>query len=685
MTLRLIFISAFLFLYGLVSAQQVVRPEIDLEDFAERLFQIQDDDVIYEDLYESLLLFYSNPINLNNTTREELASLFVLSPSQLAAFFNHIEKTGKLLSIYELQSIDGFDRTTIESILPFVTLIENQNDNLSLFKKILNEENKYLILRHFNVLEEQRGYRDDNDNRYLGSQNRLYGRFKSSHSRDFSFGFTFEKDPGEPLSFGKAEQTNGFDFYSFHLQVYNRGRIKALAIGDYQLQFGQGLVFGAGFNPGKGSETVATIKRSSLGVRPYSSVLESGFFRGGAITLKQNKFEFTTFYSRLRQDGNPQNDITFTDFDEFVSSIQATGFHRTRNELANKNRILEQNVGGNITFKDKSLEIGTNILYTDYSLPLFRRPNNYNQFEFRGDKNYLGSVYANYVWQNFILFSEVARSKSGGVGAIGGFATSLTRAIDFSMVLRNYDRNFHSLYGNAFGESTRNINEQGIYWGIKVKPSRKYFLTAYYDKFTFPWLRFRTEAPSEGYEYLIRANYAPKRNVLIYAQWRQEFDQITTNESGGNLNRLTDTRKNNYIVNLDYRVNTTISLRSRVQWSDYLENDVSTSGFVVLQDINLRFRKFRFSGRIALFDTDDFENRQYVYERNVLYAFSIPAYNGVGVRNYLLVQYNPTRKINIWARYARFKFRDRDIVGTGNEQSEGNTRSDLILQVRMKF
>ena len=668
-----------------LSAQQVTRPEIDLEDFAERLFQVQNDDVIYEDLYESLLLFYSNPINLNNTTREELASLFILSPSQLSAFFKHIDNTGKLLSIYELQAIEGFDNATINSLLPFVTLIENQNDNLPLFKKIINEENKYLILRHFNVLEDQLGYDPSNDNRYNGGSNRLYGRFKASHTRDFSVGFTFEKDPGEPLGFNKVEQTNGFDFYSYHFQVYNRGKIKALALGDYQLQFGQGLVFGAGFNPGKGAETVATIKRSSLGVRPYSSVLESGFFRGGAVTVQHNNLELTTFYSRLNQDGNAQNDTTFTDFDEFVSSIQATGFHRTDNELSNKNRILEQDFGGNLTYQKGSLEVGANFLYTQYSLPIFRRPNNYNQFEFRGDRNYVGSIYANYIWQNFILFSEVAQSKSGGIGTVGGFATSLSKFIDFSMVFRNYHRDFHSLYGNAFGESTRNINEQGVYWGIKIKPSRRYFFTAYYDKFSFPWLKFRTEAPSDGYEYLIRANYALSRNVLIYAQWRQEADQLTINELGGNLNKLVDTRKNNYIANLDYQVSRRLSLRSRVQWSDYLEGGRSSSGIAVMQDITLKYRKFRFSGRMALFDTEDFENRQYVYERNVLYAFSIPAYNGVGIRNYVLFQYNPTRKINLWARYARFKFQDRDVVGSGNEQSIGNTRSEIVLQMRIKL
>ncbi|MEM8895654.1 MAG: helix-hairpin-helix domain-containing protein, partial [Bacteroidota bacterium] len=56
---------------------------IDLERFVEYLFQVQDIDVSYEDLYESLYLLYTNPLNLNNTNAEELASIFLLNPSQI--------------------------------------------------------------------------------------------------------------------------------------------------------------------------------------------------------------------------------------------------------------------------------------------------------------------------------------------------------------------------------------------------------------------------------------------------------------------------------------------------------------------------------------------------------------------------------------------------------------------------
>ncbi len=658
------------------------RPEIDLEQFAERLFQVQSEEIGYEDLYESLLLFYSNPINLNHTSREELNALYILSPIQINNFFEYLETNGKLLSIFELQAIPEFDLTTIRNLLPFVIVAEKSSDNRPIWKRITTEPNNYLLLRYSSVLQEQRGYTSEATNPYLGDQSKWYGRFRVSHIRDFSLGFTFEKDAGEAFDFSNKQ--NGFDFYSYHFYLQDKGKLKTLALGDYQLQFGQGLIFGAGFSPGKGAETIASVKRSSVGVRPYSSVLESGFFRGAAVTVSEKSLALTTFYSNVAQDGNINTDSTFSDFDEFISSIQETGFHRTQSELTNKNLINEQNIGANLTYSRRNFEFGINGLLTNYSTPIFKKPNNYNQYEFQGRENYLLGISANYNWQNFVFFGEAARSKSGGIGAVAGFASSLSPIIDFSMVLRNYDRDFHSFYGNSFGESSRNINEKGVYWGIKIKPSRKYFLTAYFDRFSFPWLKYRTEAPSKGHEYLARLSYVPKRGTLIYAQIRQEVSEITSSE-GGNLNRLEAVTKNNYIINMDYTVVRGLQLKSRIQWSEFDQNSGNTSGVALVQDVNMDYRKFRLSTRLALFDTDDFENRQYTYERDVLYSFSIPGYSGRGIRTYFLLQYKPTRKLMIQARYSKFEYTDRSSIGLGNESINGTAKSEIKVQTRIKF
>jgi hypothetical protein len=693
-------IIALVFMSHIAFAQ---NEEIDLESFAERLFQVQDEDVAYEDIYESLLLYYSSKLNLNKVEPAELASLYILNPAQLSNFFIYRDRFGDFLSINELQAVPEMDLETIHLMLPFVTVEESITDNRPLLDRIWSEENNYFLLRYSRRVEEQKGFtdalpldttfiRDENDvitdtttsapSRYAGSPNKIYGRFRTSHRGDFSLGFTFEKDNGEQFSFDNGQK--GFDFYSYHLMLENKWGFDKIMLGDFQLQIGQGIIFGAGFNAGKGAETVNTTKRNSLGIRPYTSVLETGFFRGAGLARSIGDFEITLFYSQLEQDGNVQTDTTFSDFEEFVNSIQATGFHRTPSELASKDQITEQSMGGALEYNPhRRLTIGVSGLNSQYSSPLQRRPNNYNQFEFKGDHNYITSAYANYTWQNFSFFGEGARSKSGGIGAVGGLVASLSKTVDMAMIFRNYDRDFHSFYGNAFSENSRNINEKGTYWGLSIKPDRRHKLNIYYDRFKFPWLKYQTEAPSIGNEWLARYSHFPSRQITLYAQARQQTRQITVPNE--NLNVLVNQVKRNYIFNIDYSLKPWLKLKTKVQSSTQNEGDQFTKGFAIIQDVNFEWWKLKFNTRMALFETDDFDNAQYVYESDVLYAFSIPAYNGKGVRTYAMVRYDPIRNVSIWLRYAQFSFRDRDVVGSGLNESIGNTSSEVKAMLRVKF
>lgn len=677
----LISIALVLGCLSLLAQQDSTRSAIDLEQFAERMFQVQDADVNYEDVYESLLLFFTDPLNLNKASQAQLASLYILSPLQIQAFLDYRDTNGKLLSIYELQAISGFDLGTIQLLLPFVSLEESSLDQGPLFRRMLNEKNRYLLLRHSSNLEKQVGYEPSQENGYIGDPRKVYGRFRSSRRGDFSVGFTFESDAGEPIGFQR--NVRGFDFWSAHMMVENQGPFDKIIVGDYQVQAGQGLVFGAGFNPGKGAETVNTIKRNTIGIRPYTSVLETGFFRGAAAAVSVGDIKVTAFGSYLLQDGRIQNDTLNDDFEAFVSSIQLTGFHRTESELSSRNQIEEMSLGGLVEYQpNRKLEIGFSGITTQYSTPLLRTPSPYNALEFAGTRNTVLGTFGSYQWQNFNFFGELARSSSGGVGMVGGVITSLSQSIDVAVSLRDYDSDFHTFYGNAFGEGSRTINEKGIYWGIKYNPSRRYSVVGYYDKFSFPWLRFGVDAPSDGSEWLGRFTFNPDRNISTFIQVREERKE--TSLTIDNLSELIPTIKRNYIFNIDYKLSTRFSMKSRLQTSTYDEAGVFTKGYAIIQDLTYSSERWKFSGRMALFETN-YDNRQYVYEKDVLYAFSIPAYNGQGIRNYLLVQYGMSESIDLWLRIARFSYRNEDTVGTGLDESEGPNRTEVKWMLRWKF
>ncbi|MEO9805944.1 MAG: helix-hairpin-helix domain-containing protein [Reichenbachiella sp.] len=670
--------------------QRFDRQDIDIQDFIEDLFQVQDEDINYDDQYETLYQLFANPINLNETSKNELNGLYHLNIAQINQLMSYLERNGPMLSIYELQVIEGFDQATINSLLPFVEVRSPGDESTrgNLIKRITHEKNNYLILRTERVLEDQEGYLRNDSSRYLGSPYKVYGRFRSSHSKDFSVGLTFEKDPGEQVVLDAESKRYGFDYYSFHLFLENKGAFKSIAIGDYQMQFGQGLVLGSGFNPGKGAETITTVRRGNSGLRPYTSALETSFMRGVAFTYSIKNLEITSFHSRLKQDGIVRSRDFSGVYEEYITGIQDVGMHRTYSELASRKGIQEESFGMNVTYSDlrkRNLQFGATFLHNSFAIPIQKTPNNYNQFEFKGDKNYNIGLFASYNWHNFLLFTELARSKSGGTAFVGGFMGSLSPIISMSFLYRNYAKDYHSFYGNSFGEGSRNINEIGLYWGLKLTPNRRTAFAAYYDRFKFPWLRFGVNSPSQGYEYLLRAEYKPSRKIKLYAQFREQAKEVSMSTEGGNLHRLESGIKRNYITNLDFTANDFLILKSRVQFSTYNLDKEQTKGMAVVQDLNIKINKFTVSTRFAIFDTEDFENRQYVFEKDLLYVFSVQAYANQGSRNYIMLQYKPTRKLSLWARYGRFNYRNQSSVGSGLNESQGNTRSDIKFQVRYKF
>jgi Helix-hairpin-helix motif len=674
------------FAFANSSAQEYYHKEFNLEKLVDDIFPLQDLDLNYEELYENLVQILANPIDLNRASDEQLRSLFILKENQIESLLAYREETGSFLSVYELQSIPNLDPATLSRLIPFVTVENSMSfSNKSLLKRIAGEKNNYLILRYERTLEEKKGYKTSIDSavRYQGTPDKMYARFRTARSGDFSFGFTLEKDAGETINPAPSKKQYGPDYASFHGQVLNKGRIKNIIIGDYQAQFGQGLMLGGGFGMGKGAETITTIRRSNLGFIPYASLNEFGFFRGAAVTYSLAKnVSLHSFASSYRRDGNPVADTL--DDSSFIASLPITGFHRTPGELLSRKQIREDNAGIVLQYKAKSIDGGVLFHHTDFSLPINRNPSLYNQFSFTGKSNTNLGGYINYTTGNFTVFSEAARTLEHGRAFTIGALSSLSNQLDISLLYRNFSRDFYSFYSNALSENTIPQNESGFYWGSKYTFSKKYSLAGYVDLFRFPWLKYRGYSPSDGSEWMVKFNYQPSKTVNFFLQAREETKTRNSSEET-NLYRTAIGTKRNYWINCDYEAGQRLSFKTRAQLSSYSLDGTTTKGFALIQDVNFDIGRFSFSTRYALFDTDNYDNRLYVYEKDVWLAFSLPAYFGQGIRNYVMVQYKVSSKVDLWLRWAQTHYTNQDTIGTGNETITGNIKNDVKLQAKISL
>jgi len=653
----------------------------------------EDEEIDYTTLFDDLIFLLNRPINLNNCTKDDLSSLVLLNEIQINNLLAHIEDNGKLITIYELQAIDGFDLKTINNILPFVKVnrdFEALNVNL---KEVLKNGKHELFLRSQLILEEQKGFSpiDSADlaanpnSRYLGSKPKFYTRYRFKYGRNISIGFTGEKDAGEEFFNGTQEQ--GYDYMSAHAFAKDLGVVKRLAIGDYQVQLGQGLTMWSGLAFGKSAQ-VMNIKKTAQVIKPYTSVDENLFMRGAAATIAIKKLEFTGFYSKKKIDANISVADTSSQEIIEVTSFQQTGLHATPGELEDKNAIDEVVWGGNIAYKSRKFSTSVSVARAVYSANLNRNLQEYSQFDFSSDENYNYGLDYSYVFKNVNLFGEVSRSQNGGMAYINGVIVSLDPRFSVSVFHRHYDRNFQNLFSNAIGESSRNVNENGLYVGATSKINRRWTLSAYYDVFQFPWLRYRTNAPSIGSEWLAQLNYRPSRKVEMYLRARRELkDENATGITEG-INYLVDRRRTYIRYHTSFSLNDAVKLKSRVEVSEYvLGENAPEKGFLVYQDVSYKMTALplALSFRFAMFETDTYNARMYVYETDVLYAFSIPAYYYRGTRMYIMARVKLLKRMDIWLRYAQTYYDDRSVISSGLPEIQGNTKSEVKAQLRIKF
>jgi len=688
---------------GRAWAQEFPRRAPALDRLAQELFaEIQSDQVPYEDLYGTLLNFYQSPLNPNTAGPEELRALPLLTEKQVAALLKYRQANGPLLSIYELQAVPDWDVRTIERVAPFVTVASSSPNAArgTLWQRIKSEENNAILLRYERVLQRRKGYSPVDTFqgrptlRYLGSPDALALRYRVSHAHDFSLGFTAEKDAGEPLAWRPAQSQFGPDFLSAHFVLHEQGRLKTLALGDYQLQFGQGLLLSSGLAQGKGAETITNLRRASLGVRPYAALLENTFFRGAAATYRlAPRWEATAFASRKNIDANARLATdSLAQFDEFSSSLLVTGLHRTATEIANRQRLAETVGGGHVGYlsPDGNLALGLTAVGTHYGAAFQKRNEPYNRYEFSGQNNLAFGAHYSYGWRNVLLFGESGRSRSGGLGTVNGLLASLGPSVDAAVLVRHYDADFHTFYGNAISENTRTINESGFYLGLKVRPLARWEVSAYFDQFRFPWLRYRVSAPSQGQDALLRVAFTPTKTSLLYAQYRARLKPLDLPASltGRALPLPGQQLRHSLLLYADVQPTARLGLRTRLQ-ATYLRADDSQPwrrGFVLSQDVNVQLaRRLSLAARYAVFDTDDYDTRQYLFEQDVLYAISVPALYGQGTRAYAVFQAALTQHFTLWLRYADTRYRHQNTVGSGLEQIEGNARSEVTAQVRYRL
>ncbi|MES2429633.1 MAG: helix-hairpin-helix domain-containing protein [Bacteroidota bacterium] len=659
----------------------------NIEQQLESVTEVNADAETEDDSYlQKLEQYLKDPINLNVADETELKELIVLSPLQIQNLFSYRRLFGNLIDIYELQAVPAWDVATINKVRPFVTVSSRVNVFNTLAERFSNGDNTILI-RGTQTLEKSKGFKLDpattTSSYYPGSQQRLFLRYRYHFKNLLQYGFVAEKDAGE--EFFRGSQKQGFDFYSAHLFARNIGIIKSLALGDFTVNMGQGLTQWQSL-AFKKSVDVTNVKRQLPVLRPYNSAGEINFHRGVGITVAKNNMEATVFGSIRNLDANFIVDTLNNE--DFISSLQTSGYHRTKGEVADKGTQRQLAFGGNVAYNKNNLHVGVNGIQYHFKLPLIKSSDPYNVYALNGKDFGNYSIDYSYTFRNLHFFGEAATTDKSAKAFVNGLILSASNNVDMSMVYRNISHKYQSLYTNAFTESTFPTNEKGLYTGISIRPSNIFRIDAYADFYKFPWLKSQVDAPTIGSDYLIQATYRPNKQLEMYLRYRTETKSGNSNLFDEVMAPVVEKPRQNLRTQISYKVSSAVTLRQRVEivWFDK-RGPLMSNGFLGYADLIYKPAMKKYSGNLRLqyFETDDYNSRLYAYENDVLYSFSIPVFYDKGTRYYVNVNYDFSKKLSVWLRWAQTIYKDKTTVGSGLDEILGNKKTEVKLQLQYLF
>ncbi|MDD9139957.1 MAG: helix-hairpin-helix domain-containing protein [Candidatus Cardinium sp.] len=613
-------------------------------------------------IQENLQAAYAKPLDLNKITPTALASLGILSDSQMDNFFKHLSRTGPLYSKYELQAIPGFDWDSIALLLPFVYVEERYHIPACSLREKIKSGNYYWLVRYDPSWFSKANINPKANYLPLGNLDKWITRLAIKH-HSMALHITASKQAGEAFCWDPATHRYGFNIWSIALSLTANKYFKYLIIGDFQIGQGQGLLLNAGYTREKGSDLVAVMRSPNIGIRPYKSRQRKGL-RGIAITSTMGPLEWTGFYANNNLDAALKWDAHCK---PYTHSIADTTQYDTLHHLEKKGTLNEQTIGCTLRlpYLNNQAAVGINVLYHYYDLPIIPKVSHYSSYLFQGQQAAASSLFYLFPWYNSLWFGEagvgifstaVAKHKVGAA-FITGLIISLSRYLDLATALYYYGKTFYAPYGNPFKQyATNHGNEEGMYGGISWTPQSKWKLSTHAHLFATLRPKPQLDKASHGYTVVTRSSYTWHRTTTWVLQYR--FNQNPKNKS------IETTRihpmdkvvgiiqKHHFKCKIDHAFTFIWRANIEAQYIHCTFKEITYPGYALSTTQKWLHNSLQASCKIIYFHTKNYVSRLYSHIPQPLYSgmFLKPLY-GHGIDSHFLICWKPVPWIRLEAKY----------------------------------
>lgn len=576
---------------------------------------VEQEGVGSEEFYTELVELASQPININQVKYEDLVRFRFLRGEQIDAILAYVD-VHPMQSLNELLLIEGLHDYDVRNLSCFF-VVEPIAKEEKIYAKEVFYYAKHDLLGQVDVRNIENFQTDP-----------VYAqtKYKFNYRNQVQFGFTLRRPTGAP-----ANELQ----YGGYIQLNDIKCLKTLVVGNFQASFGQGLVVSNPFHNGK-STYVTQVETTQEGLKKYSSVDGNGM-HGAGLTFRWGIANVSAWYSLTKTNDSLRCHV----------------------------------VGANATIRHKRLKVGVTALEKIYSdtLRYYYEHAAYNQNYFRGKEQFVGGVNARWNQGMVDLFGElaVAQNKRWGVGTQLGVRVTPISDINLLLLYRYYSPTFDNELGYAFSETSRINDENGLYLGADITKLNHWRFAAYGDLFRFSGPKYGIPTyPTLGYDAQLQTQYLPSD------VWQMDL----------RLRAKQKDKKATYALRYEFIWQQSgWRLRTRADANLVTDSVRSlTYGVSLAQDVQYTFTRVPLVLQLRLqgFDTRDWDNRIYVYENDVLYAYSSNATYGLGGRFYLNLRWKIIPQLSLYFRVSETIYASSWMT----EHNKKRTDTDIHLLLR---
>jgi len=423
---------------------------------------------------EELADLKDDPLDLNTISLDQLLSLPQIDARLAKAIIRYREQR-RFTDIEELKEVRGMSDGIFEEVAPYIKV----------------EPRRIPLALHGDFRWRMKMAKPDSEAYFNAGpefQNPpyLYNRTRLRYGNHYEIGWVL-RHGGAQSDSGSESAINFHNLWKYYLtkywlvmrEVYSLDKI---IIGNYQLQYNQGLIF---YYP-LATELTRPIRIEAKGMAEDRGTAPNVYFRGVGVEKRIEQFDLDFFYSNKKLDAtlNPDGSVK-----QSLMTIRADmGYITSDRELERNDSLTEELIGGRIAYNFlKDSHFGFLGYQSRYN-PSINPPEEEGHYLFRGNRNSVFGFDFDTWYRKLNLCAEYANCVGYGEAWL---IQPMLKLSNFTLwtTIYKYDPDYYNEHSSAttiVGRKDENWNENGVFLGGKYE-DREREVQIYFRPVHHPW------------------------------------------------------------------------------------------------------------------------------------------------------------------------------------------------------